>query len=101
MVTAGAWTAKLLGARVSLPRLTVTQEQPAHFAIADESALWPGFNHVPGHGAEFADWYSPVYGMPTPGEGIKAGWHGVGPVVDPDRRSFTPEPAQMAALQVT
>ena len=99
VVTAGAWTSKLLGGLAPLPRLTVTQEQPAHFAIADEGALWPGFNHVPGHGAEFADWYSPVYGMQTPGEGIKAGWHGVGPVVDPDRRSFTPEPAQMAALQ--
>ena len=99
VVTAGAWTSKLLGGLASLPRLTVTQEQPAHFAITDEGALWPGFNHVPGQGAEFADWYSPVYGMQTPGEGIKAGWHGVGPVVDPDRRSFTPEPAQMAALQ--
>ncbi|MDP9984210.1 sarcosine oxidase [Pseudarthrobacter oxydans] len=99
VVTAGAWTAKLLGTQAPLPRLTVTQEQPAHFAIADGGALWPGFNHVPGRGAEFADWYSPVYGMPTPGEGVKAGWHGVGPVVDPDRRSFTPEPAQMRALQ--
>ena len=99
VVTAGAWTSKLLGGLAPLPRLTVTQEQPAHFAIADEGAIWPGFNHVPGRGAEFADWYSPVYGMQTPGEGIKAGWHGVGPVVDPDRRSFTPEPAQMAALQ--
>ena len=99
VVTAGAWTSKLLGGLAPLPRLTVTQEQPAHFAITDEGAVWPGFNHVPGHGAEFADWYSPVYGMQTPGEGIKAGWHGVGPVVDPDRRSFTPEPAQMAALQ--
>jgi sarcosine oxidase len=99
VVTAGAWTSKLLGRLAPLPRLTVTQEQPAHFAITDEGAIWPGFNHVPGHGAEFADWYSPVYGMQTPGEGIKAGWHGVGPVVDPDRRSFAPEPAQMAALQ--
>lgn len=99
VVTAGAWTSKLLGGLASLPRLTVTQEQPAHFAVTDEGAVWPGFNHAPGHGAEFADWYSPVYGMQTPGEGIKAGWHGVGPVVDPDRRSFTPEPTQMAALQ--
>lgn len=99
VVTAGAWTSKLLGALAPLPRLTVTQEQPAHFAVADEGAVWPGFNHVPGTGAEYADWYSPVYGMQTPAEGIKAGWHGVGPVVDPDRRSFTPEPAQMAALQ--
>ncbi|MET1020845.1 MAG: FAD-dependent oxidoreductase, partial [Arthrobacter sp.] len=99
VVTAGAWTSKLLGGVASLPRLTVTQEQPAHFAITDEGAVWPGFNHVPGQGAAFADWYSPVYGMQTPGEGIKAGWHGVGPVVDPDRRTFTPEPAQRAALQ--
>jgi sarcosine oxidase len=40
-----------------------------------------------------------MYGMQTPGEGIKAGWHGVGPVVDPDRRTFAPEPEQRAALQ--
>lgn len=99
VVTAGGWTSKVLGGLADLPRLTVTQEQPAHFAITDDGALWPGFNHVPGPGAEFADWYSPVYGMQTPGEGIKAGWHGVGPVVDPDRRSFAPEPVQMAALQ--
>ena len=31
-----------------LPRLTVTQEQPAHFAITDDGAQWPGFNHMPG-----------------------------------------------------
>ena len=99
VVTAGAWTSKLLGGMARLPRLTVTQEQPAHFAVADPGAVWPGFNHAPGSGADYADWYSPVYGMQTPGEGIKAGWHGVGPVVDPDRRSFTPEPAQLAALQ--
>ena len=99
VVTAGGWTSKLLGGLADLPRLTVTQEQPAHFAITDEGATWPGFNHMPGRGAGFADWYSPVYGMQTPGEGIKAGWHGVGPVVDPDRRSYSPEPTQMAALQ--
>ena len=99
VLTAGAWTSKLLGQALSLPRLTVTQEQPAHFAVADPGAVWPGFNHIPGSGAEYAGWYSPVYGMRTPGEGIKAGWHGVGPVVDPDRRSFTAEPAQLAALQ--
>jgi sarcosine oxidase len=104
VVTAGAWTGKLLSGaagsrRLRIPRLTVTQEQPAHFRIADEQAVWPGFNHTPGPGTDYKDWYSPVYGMQTPGEGIKAGWHGVGPVVDPDRRSFLPEPAQLAALQ--
>ncbi|WP_285240587.1 FAD-dependent oxidoreductase [Pseudarthrobacter sp. MEB009] len=103
VVTAGAWTGKLLGgesgAGLRFPRLRVTQEQPAHFRIADEGALWPGFNHYPGAGSAYGDWYSPVYGMQTPGEGIKAGWHGVGPEVDPDRRNFLPEPAQLAALQ--
>jgi sarcosine oxidase len=99
VVTAGGWTAKLLAGVPGLPRLTVTQEQPAHFAVTDEGAVWPGFNHSPGHGEEYAHWYSPVYGMQTPGEGVKAGWHGVGPVVDPDRRSFAPEPRQRAALQ--
>ncbi|WP_255768722.1 FAD-dependent oxidoreductase [Pseudarthrobacter sulfonivorans] len=104
IVTAGAWTEKLLSGaagrrKLRIPRLTVTQEQPAHFQIADELAVWPGFNHTPGPGGAYQDWYSPVYGMQTPGEGIKAGWHGVGPVVDPDRRSFLPEPVQLAALQ--
>lgn len=101
VVTAGGWTEKLIGAAggFRIPKLTVTQEQPLHFRVADEGAVWPGFNHYPGAGSEYQGWYSPVYGMLTPGEGIKAGWHGVGPVVDPDRRDFLPEPRQLAALQ--
>ena len=100
VVTAGAWTDKLLGAVVPLPKLMVTQEQPAHFAVSDASSVWPGFNHLP----QLADprydyWYSQVYGTLTPGEGVKAGWHGVGPVSDPDARTFEPEPVQLAALQ--
>ncbi|RNE63740.1 FAD-dependent oxidoreductase [Cryobacterium tepidiphilum] len=108
VVTVGAWTAKLLHGLVTLPRLVVTQEQPAHFALRDGSAEaaaraatdWPGFNHAfdPADSA-YGYWYAPVYGMYTPGEGVKAGWHGSGPVTDPDARSFTPEPAQLAALQ--
>jgi sarcosine oxidase len=104
VVTAGGWTEKLLSGaagsgKLRIPRLTVTQEQPAHFRVADQGAAWPGFNHTPGPAPAYKDWYSPVYGMQTPGEGIKAGWHGVGPVVDPDNRSFLPEPVQLAALQ--
>ena len=30
--------------------------------------------------------------MPTPGEGVKVGFHHVGPVVDPDQRTFRPVP---------
>ncbi|MDQ0576078.1 FAD-dependent oxidoreductase [Agromyces albus] len=99
VVTVGAWTSKLLGG-VSLPPLVVTQEQPAHFAVRDETVAWPSFNHFPGSAeAGYDYWRSPVYGMLTPGEGVKAGWHGVGPVVDPDERDFAAEPEQLAALQ--
>lgn len=99
VVTLGAWTTKLLGG-VSLPPLVVTQEQPAHFATRDDAMTWPSFNHFPGAAADGYDyWRSPVYGMLTPGEGVKAGWHGVGPVVDPDERDFAAESEQLAALQ--
>lgn len=108
VVTAGAWTEKLLGPTVRLPRLRVTQEQPAHFALRDESAEaaalaeteWPGFNHSYDRSdARYGYWRSPIYGMYTPGYGVKAGWHGAGPEVDPDRRDFLPEPQQLADLR--
>lgn len=102
VVTLGAWTTKLLGGvrGVRLPSLVVTQEQPAHFAVRDEAIAWPSFNHFPGPVDDgYGFWLSPVYGMLTPGEGVKAGWHGVGPVVDPDARDFAPVPEQLAALQ--
>ncbi|WP_448810713.1 FAD-dependent oxidoreductase [Agromyces bauzanensis] len=99
VVTLGAWTTKLIGG-VSLPPLVVTQEQPAHFATRDDAMAWPSFNHYPGAAdAGYEYWRSPVYGMLTPGEGVKAGWHGVGPIVDPDERDFAAEPEQLAALQ--
>ncbi|MGA1835483.1 FAD-dependent oxidoreductase [Herbiconiux sp. 11R-BC] len=101
VVTLGAWTTRLLGRPLVLPHLTVTQEQPAHFAERDGGAsVWPGFNHAPRpDDASYGYWRSPVYGMQTPGEGIKAGWHGSGPITDPDARTFTSEPRQLAALR--
>ena len=105
VVSVGAWTSKLLAGHVAHPSLVVTQEQPAHFALKDGAvavpdATWPGFNHAPTLGDPAYDyWRSPVYGMLTPGEGVKAGWHGAGPVTDPDHRTFLAEPEQLAALQ--
>lgn len=86
VLTVGAWTEKLLKSVTALPRLVVTQEQPAHFRSPDASTPWPSFNHHP-RPDDPADkyWYSPVYDMITPDEGVKAGWHGVGPVTDPAR----------------
>ncbi|KAF2411579.1 FAD-dependent oxidoreductase [Microbacterium sp. B35-04] len=94
VVTAGAWTSKVLP-RFPLPRLTVTEESPAHFAPRDSAHHWPSFNHLlprppyPGN----------VYGMPTPGEGVKVGFHLVGPVVDPDARTLRPVPELAARLR--
>ncbi|GLK99318.1 N-methyltryptophan oxidase [Dactylosporangium matsuzakiense] len=96
----GAWTAGLLGAQVPLPPLRVTQEQPAHFAARIPADGWPSFGHRFAAGsAAAAQFYGGIYGLATPGEGVKVGFHGVGPVVDPDRRDFMPEPAQLAALR--
>lgn len=100
VVTLGAWTAKLVGSSLALPRLVVTQEQPAHFAVRDASLDWPGFNHAQSPTDRSYDyWYSNVYGMFTPGQGVKAGWHGTGEVIDPDARTFRSDADQLAALQ--
>lgn len=100
VLTAGAWSSKLASGLLQLPPLRVTQEQPAHFEITDTEAVWPSFNHTPDpEVAEDAYWLSETYGMLTPGEGVKVGWHGVGPETDPDARSYEAEPTQLAALR--
>lgn len=89
VVTAGAWTTRLVGDLVGLPPLTVTEEHPAHFAMRPGfvSGRWPSFNHFLGEDGAAGNRGS-VYGMLTPGEGVKVGFHGTGDVVDPDARPF-------------
>jgi sarcosine oxidase len=94
VVAAGAWTRSLLGDRLPAPELVVTQEQPLHFA-ARQPGEWPGFIHH--RGADDAP-FQFVYGMLTPGEGVKVGFHHAGPECDPDARDFAPEPGRLAAL---
>lgn len=99
IVTVGAWTSKLVAGIVPLPSLVVTDAQTAHFEVLDPAVHWPGFNHVPNPADTSYDyWISPIYGLLTPGEGVKVGWHGSGPVVDPDSRNFDADPAQLTAL---
>lgn len=95
VVAAGAWAHALLGGLVPLPRIRVTQEQPAHFPTDLPLEDWPSFVHAPAPAGEFGG----TYGLATPGEGVKVGFHGVGPVVDPDARDKRAEPRQLAALQ--
>lgn len=87
VVTAGAWADKIIGKQVLLPPLRVSEEQPSHFDVIDKQALWPSFNHMPAPtDAWSAGWNVPIYGMLSPGEGVKVGWHKVGELADPDRR---------------
>lgn len=104
VVTSGAWTVDVLaalGASFALPPLRVTQEQPAFFAPLGGFGApgdWPGFNHSPSPDDPDTAWFlSGVYGMGSPGEGVKAGWHGVGPETHPDRRTYIPD-AELTAL---
>ncbi|MBB1196089.1 FAD-dependent oxidoreductase [Curtobacterium flaccumfaciens] len=92
----GSWAPTLVGELLAgrgagLPAIRVTQEQPAHFPSHLPDAAWPSFVH-------WADG-DDVYGLLTPGEGVKVGFHGTGPVVDPDNRDFTPVPAEAERLQ--
>jgi sarcosine oxidase len=100
VVAAGAWTSGLLAGELDLAEhLVVTQEQPAHFAQRPDAPgehLWPSFTHDP---PAPHPWPSGVYGLATPGEGIKVGFHGVGPRTDPDRRTYRPEPVQLRQLR--
>jgi sarcosine oxidase len=73
-VTAGAWVSAVLGRQA--PNVSVTQEQVQHFAPVVEQE-WPSFIH------HRQPW---IYGLLTPGEGIKVDEHHVGPVIDPDHR---------------
>jgi sarcosine oxidase len=96
VVAAGAWTADILGGAVPLPPLRVTQEQPAHFRPLSPELEWPAFTNEPDP-AE--GWPGGVYGLHSPGEGVKVGFHGTGPECHPDARDFTAEPTRLAQLQ--
>ena len=98
VVATNAWAPRMLAGVVALPQLTVTQETPVHFTRFDDRCTWPSFNHVPGPD-DGTPWWSTIYGMLTPGEGVKAGWHRVGPTVDPDARTFRAVPQQTRDLQ--
>jgi sarcosine oxidase len=103
VVAAGAWSAPLLTGVVRLPRLRVTQEQPAHFAARAGTPGpddWPSFVHsIAPQAPGFSTFHGGVYGLGTPGEGIKVGFHGVGPQVDPDQRDYRPRIELAAALE--
>ncbi|MET9218480.1 FAD-dependent oxidoreductase [Streptomyces sp. NPDC008079] len=95
VVAVGGWAARTLGqVTEGPPPLRVTQEQPVHFPAPD-APDWPAFIH---HGGAGIDEAAGVYGLGS-ADGVKAGFHGIGPVVDPDDRDRTPDPVVLGRLQ--
>lgn len=82
VVTAGGWAPELLRpAGIELP-VRPTRETVAYFRI-DESLPVPAL----------VEWNEPAgYAVRSPGQGIKAGEHGTGPVTDPNEEG-SPNPA--------
>ena len=90
VVTAGAWVRQVLGAVAPVPT-TVTLEQVQHFTPIDPALEWPSFLH---HRAD-----APVvYGLRSPGEGVKVDEHHAGPVVDPETDAREPDPVRRRAV---
>ena len=92
VVAAGAWVPQLAAGTPGLPPLEVTQEQVVHFPTAPGAPgleEWPSFVHR-------GRW---IYGLATPGEGVKVAEHHTGPVVDPDARSFAPDDAAVERVR--
>ena len=63
--------------------MRVTQESVFHFAPREEPSWWPSLIH---HGDPF------VYGLETPGLGVKLAEHHTGPEVDPSTRDGVVDP---------
>jgi sarcosine oxidase len=83
VVTAGAWISPLVADTFPLPPLTVTQESVFHFAPRTAPSWWPSIIH---HDVTF------VYGLETPGLGVKLAEHHTGPVVDAETRDGMVDP---------
>ena len=86
VVAAGAWVEPLLGASTSrCRRLVVTQESAFSTSRrVDDAAVWPSFIH---HDADRA-----IYGLETPGEGVKVAEHHTGPDDGPGHASASVDP---------
>lgn len=95
VLAAGSWTPdRSAGLVTGLPPLRVTQEQPVHFPAAD-ALDWPSFIH---HGGAGLPPGAAVYGLGST-DGVKTGFHGVGPVVDPDHRDRATDLSALGRLQ--
>lgn len=99
VVAAGAWTERLLGRVLALPRLVVRHRQPLTFPITRLSRRWPAFVHAPSP-ADRRHRGQPgtMAGSPSDGR-ITIDRHGGGRRVDPDATNPRPDPRLRAELR--
>ena len=86
VVTAGAWLPGLVDALVDLPPLTITQQQPVHFAIRPGFSF-PSYIHHRNNGTVLD---VAAYGLESPGAGVKVGLESTIETVDLDARRLEP-----------
>jgi sarcosine oxidase len=99
VVAAGAWSPSVLDGLVQLPRLTVTREQPAHFPPLDPMIPWPSFiHHLVDTTTRGSATPRGVYGLSS-ADGVKVGFHAVGPLVDPDKVGSGVDSERLKTLQ--
>ncbi len=98
VITAGAWTGKLL-AELNLP-LTVTKQQVCYYQPTDskrfEPDRFPVFTESTPDG-EFI-YGIPVFGSFKTGGGLKIARHGRGQIISPDTRERTPDTDYIAHI---
>lgn len=99
VVAAGAWTPAVVAGHMAMPPLAVTLEQPAHFRPRDWSNPWPSFIHHQRDAATRTG-VSPrgAFGLASP-DGVKVGFHAVGPLVEPGAAEREPDTARLRELQ--
>jgi sarcosine oxidase len=99
VIAAGAWATSVLAQVTQLPRLTVTQEQPAHFPPRDPATPWVSFiHHLSNAATRGSATPRGTYGLSSP-DGVKVGFHAVGPVVDPDKVGEAVDEQRLGELQ--
>lgn len=95
VVTAGAWSKKILQMVDLIIPLIVTQEQVAYF-FPSFTAMDHKLDQMP----TFVDYQTeqPFYGLPEGGL-VKVGWHHTGPVIDPDEPRLPIDPYNLERVQ--
>jgi len=84
VVAAGAWVTELLADLVPLPKLSVTLQQPVHFANPDDYFFPSYLHHM--HSEDSRGFGA--YGLMSPGEGVKLGLEDTIREIDINNRSF-------------